>query len=103
MLVDRLDQNLPAAYPMAEFALCPISAPVNVGMAILAIAAYIREYRMDVAFLATHSRVQAAQWITGSAVIEIRLSADRFPCRRGVTVLAGHLHRTMRTVIRRSG
>jgi hypothetical protein len=60
MLVDGLDQNLPATYSMAEVALCSISSSVNVSMTILAIAAYIREYRIDVAFLATHSRVQAA-------------------------------------------
>jgi hypothetical protein len=60
MLVDGLDQNLPATDSMAGVALRSISSAVNVGVAILAIAAYIREYGVDVTFLAAHTRMQAA-------------------------------------------
>jgi hypothetical protein len=98
MLVDGLDQNLPATYSMAGVALRPIPSPVNVGVTVLAIATCIREHGVDVTFLTAHTRVQSAQWVTGLVVIEIRLSADRSPCGRSVTTLARNLHRTMWTV-----
>jgi hypothetical protein len=103
MLVDGLDQNLPAAYSMAHVALRPIPAAVNIGVAILAIAAHIREHGVDVTFLAADTRVQAAQWITRFVVIKIRFRANRFPCGRGVAALACNLHRTMWTVNRGRG
>lgn len=101
MLIDGLDQNLPASYAVTEVALCSIFPPVNVGMTILTIATHIGEYRADVAFLAGHVQMQAAQWIASFVVIEIELRADWFPCRGGVTFLASHLHRAMRTPARR--
>ncbi|MGA8619017.1 MAG: hypothetical protein WB660_10940 [Candidatus Sulfotelmatobacter sp.] len=70
-------------------------------MTVLTIATHIGEYRVDVAFLARHAQVQAAQWITGFVVIEIKLGADRFPCRGGMTFLASNLHRAMWTASRR--
>jgi len=103
MLVDGLDQNLPATYSMAGVALRPIPSPVNVGVTVLAIATCIREHGVDVTFLAAHTRVQSAQWVSGLVVIEIRLSADRSPCGRSVTTLARNLHRTMWTVNRGRG
>jgi len=103
MFVDRLDQNLPAADAVAEVAFRAIFPPVNVGMTILAIAAQVSEYRVDVTFLACHAQVQAAQWITGFVVVEVRLRADRLPRRRRVTFLAGNLHRPMWTATRGRG
>lgn len=96
MLVDRLDQNLPAAHPMAEVALRSILPPMEVGMAILTFARHIREYPVDMAFLAANVEVKAAQRIPGLAVIEIRLRPNRFPGRGGMTLLASNLHRAMR-------
>jgi hypothetical protein len=55
MLVDGLDQNLPATYSVAHVALRSIPSAVNVGVAILAIAAHIREHGVDVTFLAAHT------------------------------------------------
>jgi hypothetical protein len=85
MLIHRMDRDLPPAHPVAQVALCSISPAVNVRMAILAIPANIREYRMRVALLAGHGCVQSAQGITGFVVIEVRLLANRLPCRCGMT------------------
>jgi len=103
VLVDGLDENLPATDAVAKVALCSIFPPVDVGMTILTIAAHVGEYRIDVAFLACDTQVQAAQWITGFVVVEIRLGADRFPGRGGMTFLTSKLHGPMRTATRRRG
>lgn len=80
---------------MAEIALRSIFPPVKVSMTILTIAAHIREHRLDVALLARYPQVKTAQWIPGLVVIEIGLSANRFPCRGGMTFLTRNLHRAM--------
>ena len=61
-------------------------APVNVGVTISAILADIGEHRLDVAFGAFHFFVQAAQWIVGLVVIELRNSPNRTPTGGGMTI-----------------
>jgi hypothetical protein len=80
---------------MAEIALRSIFPPVKVSMTILTIAGDIGEYRLDVAFLAGNIQMETAQWIPGFVVIEIWLSANRFPGRGGMTFLTSNLHRAM--------
>ncbi|HXY02128.1 MAG TPA: hypothetical protein VEI49_01065 [Terriglobales bacterium] len=77
--IDVLERDLPTAHAVAEIALCAISPSMNVGVTVLAVAANVGEHRMNVAFLATHNRMQAAQGITCLAVIEVGFRADRFP------------------------
>jgi hypothetical protein len=103
MLIDGVDRDLPAIDPVAGIALRPVFPSMKVGMAVLAVAAHVGENRIDVAFLARHSHVHAAQRIAGFAVIKLRLAADRLPCGGGMAVLAGNLHRTVRTDTGRSG
>ncbi|HUO15475.1 MAG TPA: hypothetical protein VMX38_10855 [Verrucomicrobiae bacterium] len=55
-----MNRNLPSAGPVAQVALRAIFATMNVGMAVLAIAAHIREYRIHMALLACHHCVQPA-------------------------------------------
>jgi hypothetical protein len=101
MFIDGMDGNLPAIHPVAKFTLRPVFPPVKIGMAILAIAAHIGEHRIDVAFLARHLGVHAAQGIASLAVIKFGLAADRPPCRSGVALLAGNLQLPVRTANRR--
>ena len=101
MFIDGMDGNLPAIDPMAKFTLRPVLPPVKIGMAILAIAAHVGEHRIDVAFLAGHLGVHAAQGIAGLAVIKFGLAADRPPCGSRVALLAGNLQLPVRTTNRR--
>jgi hypothetical protein len=101
MFVDGMNRYLPAADPVAHIALRSVLAPVDVGMAVLAIAADVGEYRVDMAILAGHPHMQAAQWITGLPVIKLRLGADRHPSRGCVALLARNFHRAMRASTRR--
>jgi hypothetical protein len=103
MLVDGMDGHLPAIDLVAEVALCSVLATVDVSMTILAIAPDAGKNGIDVAVLAAHIAVQATQRKTGLAVIELRLAANRPPCRDGVALLAGNLQRTVRTLRLRSG
>ena len=50
MLIDGMDRDLPATDPMTQLALGSVFPPMQVGMAILAVAAYVGEYQIDVAF-----------------------------------------------------
>jgi hypothetical protein len=103
MLIDGMDRNLPAIDPMAKLALRSVFPPVKVGMAILAVAAHVAEHRIDVAFLARHFRMHAAQGIPSLVVIKLGLAADRSPCGGGVTLLARNFQRAMGTAHGRSG
>jgi len=79
--VDVSQRNLPPAHSVAEVALRAVLPAMNVGVTILAIAAHVGKHRIGVALLAGNSRVQAAQRITGLAVIKLRLAAYRLPRR----------------------
>jgi hypothetical protein len=103
MLIDGMDGDLPAIDPVAGIALRPVFPSMKVGMTVLAVTAHVGEHRIDVAFLARHSHVHAAQRITGFAVIKLRLAADRLPRGGCMAVLAGNLHRTVRIDTGRSG
>ena len=70
---------------------------VNVGVAILTIFAYVREYRFYVALRALNFLMHAAQRISCFIVIKFRDGADGAPARGGVAVLAGNGERSVRT------
>jgi hypothetical protein len=57
MRVDVLERNLPPVYAVAEIALCSVLPAMKVGVTILAIAANVREHRIEMALLAGHTRV----------------------------------------------
>ena len=82
-----LDGDIPA---LNGVALCTIRAHfslVDVGVAILAIPANIREDGLDVALGALHFFMHSAKRILGLVVIELRNGADGPPTRSIVTVL----------------
>jgi hypothetical protein len=98
VLIDVVDRNLPAGIAMADVALRAVFAPVNVGMAILALLAYIREYKISVTVCAPHFDVHAAQGEARLFVFKLRDGANRFPALGRVAILAGNLQSSMRTV-----
>ena len=103
VLVDGMNGHFPAVDPVAEVALRSILPSVQIGVAILAVATHVGKNRIDVTLLARQVRVHAAQGVPGSAVIEIRLAANRPPGRGTVTLLTSYVQHAMRTVNRSSG
>lgn len=98
MLLDLLDGDLPAANCVALLAIRSQLPLVNVGMAILAALAHVREHRLHVALDARHRLVHAAQRVAGLIVIEFRNRADRLPRAGGVAVLARDIQVAMGAV-----
>ena len=84
-----------------DIALSPVFPAMQIGVTILAIAAYLREHRIEVALLAGNTRVQASQWIASLVVIKLRFTADRLPGRGRMALLARNLHRPMWTGVGR--
>ncbi len=92
-----LKNDTPALYGVALFAVGPHLTAMDVGMAISAVCARIREHRLGMALSAGHSLVQAAQWEFRLVVIELRNRTDRLPPDRGVAVLTGDIQVAVRT------
>jgi hypothetical protein len=84
---------------MASIALSSVLPPMQVGMAVLAIAADVREHWVEVALLARNTRVQPSQWIPGLAVIKLGPATYRLPGSGCVTFLTRNLHRSMWTCV----
>jgi hypothetical protein len=92
-----LDGDIPA---LNGVALCTIRAHfslVDVGVAVLAIPANIREDRLDVALGALHFFMHSAKRILGLVVIELRNGADGPPAGSGMAVLARNRQGAVRT------
>lgn len=96
VLINLLHRNLPSLYRVALFAGCPKLTLMDIGVAVSAFLAHVREHRLRVALGATHSLVHAAQGKSGLVVVELRNVADRLPCAQGVAVLAGDVQRAVR-------
>ena len=79
MFVDGMHGDLPATDPMTDVTLRSVPAAVNIGMTILAIASDIRKDWIDVALLAAHIAMHAAQREASLAMIEFGFAADRPP------------------------
>jgi len=95
VLVDGMDRDLPTIDSVTHVALRAVSAPVDVGVTVLAIAARIGKDRIDVALLAPYSHVHSTQGIPGLVVIKLRVTASRLPGRQGVAVPTISLQGTM--------
>jgi hypothetical protein len=93
--VDGLERNLPSTYAVADIALSSVFSAMEIGVTILAIAAYVREDRIEVTLLANNRCVQTSQWICSFVVIKLRLAADRLPGRGRMTLFTRNLHRPM--------
>jgi hypothetical protein len=103
MLVDGVNGHLPSVHAVTEVALRSVFSPMNVGMTILAVAPHVGENGVDVALLAGHLAVHAAQGIAGFAMIKLGVAADRLPGRAGMSLFTSNIKRTMGTLTRRRG
>ena len=92
-----LNGNFPALDRVATDAIRAHFSLVDVGVAVLAILAYIRENGLHVALRAFHFFVHASEWIVCLVVVKLRNGFDGTPCGRRVAVFAGNRERTMRT------
>jgi hypothetical protein len=95
VLVDVMHRHCPAIDVMAQVALGTVAAPVNIGVAVLALLAGVGEDRIDVALLARNFCVQSAQRERRLAVIKFRLRTQRQPSVAGMAVLTRNLQRPM--------
>lgn len=98
VLIDLLNRNLPAAHRMTVFACRAHLAAVDIGMAVGAFCAHIREDQFGMAGCTCNAFVHATQWVLGRIVIEFRRAANRLPAINRVTVLAGQIERPMRAM-----
>jgi hypothetical protein len=91
-----LPRGEPALHNMALGAIRAKLAQMNIGVAIGAILADVREDRLRVALRAGDSRVSAAQLVLCFVMIEIYFRAEGSPRGGLMTVLAGHGQWTVR-------
>jgi hypothetical protein len=101
MLVDVVDRHSPAVGVVTQVALGTVFASMNVGVAILALLAGIRENRIDVALLTGNFGMEATQRKCCFAMIKLRPRTQRKPAFAGMAVLTRNLQRPMRISVRR--
>jgi len=86
VILELLDGNIPALDGVTLSTVGAHLPLVNVGVAVLAVFAYIGENGFDVALNALHFFVHAAQGILGLIVVEFGIGADGPPSRGIVAV-----------------
>ena len=96
MLVNVVNRDLPPCIAVAKITLCPVFAPVNIGVTILALLAGVGEDQVVVAVAAAYLGVQAAQCESRLAMIELRNGPDRRPPFGGMAILARNIQLSMR-------
>lgn len=97
VLLHRLEDDAPSLHGVTLLAVRTHLPAMNIGMAIGAMHASVREHRLRVTLCTTHAHVKAAQRIFRLVVIEFRNGADRLPANRGVAVLARDRQIAVRT------
>jgi len=108
VLINLLHRHLPALYGVALFTICAELALVDIGVAVCALLADIREDRLHVTLRAGDILVHTAQRKSGLTMVEFRLVANWFPAIQRVAVLAGQVEwavgatRTRGPICRRS-
>ena len=90
VLLDRLSRNIPSRDGVALGAIGAELAAMDIGVAVRAVLADVREDRPEVALRAVEFFVHAAKGITRGVVAEFRNGANRGPARVRVTILAGN-------------
>ena len=88
VIADFLVGYLPALYRVAVFAIRSELPAVNVSVTVCTMLAHIFENETGVALRAADLLMHAAEWESGVVVVELRIRANRFPTRVGVTLLA---------------
>jgi hypothetical protein len=97
VIFDLLNGIVPTENRVALRAIRAHFPLVNIGVAILTILAYVREYRFYVALRALNFLMHAAERISCFIVIKFRNGADGAPASSGVAVLAGNGERSVGT------
>jgi hypothetical protein len=98
VLIDVVNGDLPSRVAMAHIALRPVLAPVDIGVAILALLAYVGEYQVGMTVRAASFAVHAAQREPCLLVIKLRNRPDRLPALGAVAVLTGDTQASVRTM-----
>lgn len=96
MLADGIQRYRPSIYVMALIASRSHLTAMNVGVALGAFAAHIRENQVDVALSARHLAMHSAQWVARRVVVEGWNPANRLPTGGRMAVLTLELKRTVR-------
>jgi hypothetical protein len=96
VLLNLLYCDLPSLYGMTLLAIGAKLATVNIRVAVRALGPDIRENGFGVALLAGDAFMHAAQGKFCAIMIKLRDSADRFPARYCVAILAGNFQITVR-------
>ena len=89
MILYLLNPDIPALHRVALGAVRAHLPLVNICVAILAVFAYVGEYRLCVALNALDFFMHAAQRVFRFVVVEFRNGADGLPGGRRVAVFAG--------------
>jgi hypothetical protein len=97
VFVDVVDRNRPAVGVMAQLALRAVLAPVQVGVAILALVGSVGEIEIVVAIAASYRRVPPAEWKAGLSMIELDLVPDYLPVLDGMACIARQFESSVRT------
>ena len=97
MILQLLHSHVPALHRVALRAVRAHLSLVHVGVTVLAIFSYVREYWLDVALRALHFFVHATQGILGLVVIEFRNRANGTPSSGVVAVFARDRQCAVRT------
>jgi len=103
MLLDVLHGNTPALHAVAVLASSAELPAMDIGVAVGAFCARVREHQIAVALPAADPFVHAAQGELGLVVVKLRNVADGLPGRESVAVLAGEIQIAMRAARGRIG
>ena len=95
VVFELLCRDVPAQYGVAPCAVRPHLPLVDVGVAVLAVLARIRNHEFDVALRAFHFFVHAAKRVLRFIVIELENLADGPPRGGGVAILARNVERAV--------
>jgi hypothetical protein len=102
MLIDVVNGNLPTIGVVAEVTLGAILAPMQIGVAVLALDGGVAEIEILVAIDALHFCVPATQRKLSSRMIEFEFGAQRLPALSAVTLLARNLELVTVRALKRS-
>jgi len=95
VFLHSLQDDAPAFYRMAFFAIRSHLPAVQIGMAIGAVHTRVRKHRLRMTLRATHTQVLSTQGILRFVVVEFRKRSNRLPAHRRVAVLAGNAQISM--------
>ena len=98
VLINVVNGDLPSRVAMAHIALRAVLAPVDIGVAILALLAYVGEYQVGMTVRACSFAMHAAQRKACLLVIKFWNRPDRLPTFGVVTVLTADLQASVRTM-----